>query len=441
MTTVAQKAPAAYGDLPEVWTRRRLRFDARLSPKKSSLDMAPDDLVSFIPMDAVGAYGGLNLDDVRELEVVYNGYTYFADGDLCIAKITPCFENGKGALAAGLTNGVGFGTTELHVVRPGSNIDPGFLFYVSIAHDFRKLGESEMYGAGGQKRIDESFIKDWMAPLPPRDTQRRIARFLDEKTARIAWLIEKKRELLDRLAERRQALITRAVTKGLNPQAPMKSSGIDWLGDIPAHWKVKRLRFLLNGGTLNGLYKTKDAFDPGGIPFVQMGEAFRSSVFDGGTQDCVKASKNEIEKWGLLYGDFLVARRSIVFEGSGKSVLVSGLERPHLFESSMIRIRPQNPQGHSEYLSFYFQSHIGRGAILSVTKRVTISGIDSQQLKSIHVPVPPSSEAREIAATCKIRDRNIKHIQRNISASIERLAEYRSALITAAVTAQLAGLQ
>ena len=265
MTTVAQKAHAAYGDLPEVWTRRRLRFDARLNPKKSSLDMAPDDLASFIPMDAVGAYGGLNLDDVRELEVVYNGYTYFADGDLCIAKITPCFENGKGALAAGLTNGVGFGTTELHVVRPGPNIDPGFLFYVSIAHDFRKLGESEMYGAGGQKRLDESFIKDWMAPLPPRDTQRRIARFLDEKTARIDGLIEKKRELLDRLAERRQALITRAVTKGLNPQAPMKPSGIDWLGDIPAHWKVKRLRFLLNGGTLNGLYKTKDAFDPGGI--------------------------------------------------------------------------------------------------------------------------------------------------------------------------------
>ena len=108
--------------------------------------------------------------------MVYDGYTYFADGDLCIAKITPCFENGKGALAAGLTSGVGFGTTELHVVRPGPNIDPRFLFYVSIADDFRKLGESELCGAGGQKRIDESFIKDWMAPLPQLDTQRWIDR-------------------------------------------------------------------------------------------------------------------------------------------------------------------------------------------------------------------------------------------------------------------------
>jgi type I restriction enzyme S subunit len=220
MTTVAEKARDAYGELPEGWTRRRLRFDVRLNPKKSSLDMEPDELVSFVSMDAVGEYGGLNLDDVRELAEVYNGYTYFADGDLCIAKITPSFENGKGALAEGLTNGVGFGTTELHVVRPGPSIDRRFLFYVSIADDFRKLGESEMYGAGGQKRIDEGFIKDWMPSLPPLDTQRRIARFLDEKTARIDGLVEKKRTLLDRLAEKRQALITRAVTKGLNPGAP-----------------------------------------------------------------------------------------------------------------------------------------------------------------------------------------------------------------------------
>ena len=246
---------------------------------------------------------------------------------------------------------------------------------------------------------------------------------------------------MERLAEKRLALITRAVTQGLNAQAPTKPSGIDWLGDIPAHWEVKRLRFLLTGGTLNGLYKPKEAFDPEGIPFVQMGEAFRSPVFDGGTEDCVHASNHEIEKWGLMSGDFLIARRSIVFEGSGKSVLVSGLRGPHLFESSMIRIRLQNPQHHSKYLSFYFQSHIGRASVLSVTKRVTISGIDSQQLKSIHIPVPPDSEARDIAATCETCDRNAQHVEREISASIKRLAEYRDALVTAAVTGQLPELR
>ena len=327
-------------------------------------------------------------------------------------------------------------------VRPNHHgkIEPEFIYYWFT---FLKVaGYVEMIcNVATIPHFTAEKVKAAPLVVPPLDTQKRIARFLDEKTARIDGLIEKKRQLLDRLTGKRQALITRAVSKGLNAQAPTKPSGIGWLGDIPAHWEVKRLRFLLNGGTLNGLYKPKEAFDPEGIPFVQMGEAFRSPVFDGGTEDCVDAPNDEIEKWGLMNGDFLIARRSIVFEGSGKSVLVSGLRGPHLFESSLIRIRPQNSQDHSQYLSFYFQSLIGRAFILSVTKRVTISGIDSQQLKSIHVPVPLDSEARDIAATCETWDRNAQHVARKISASIERLAEYRAALVTAAVTGQLPELR
>ena len=89
------------------------------------------------------------------------------------------------------------------------------------------------------------MLQNAFIALPPLDTQRRIARFLDEKTVRIDGLIEKKRELVDRLAEKRQALITRAVTKGLNPDAPMKPSGIEWLGDIPAHWELMPLKRVL----------------------------------------------------------------------------------------------------------------------------------------------------------------------------------------------------
>lgn len=324
--------------------------------------------------------------------------------------------------------------------RPAPSMEPAFVNYLLLAIYNARGTFPHLKQSTGIQNLDLASFLNIRVSMPSFDAQRRIARFLDEKTARIDGLIGKKRELLDRLIEKRHALITRAVTKGLNPDAPMKSSGIDWLGDIPTNWKVKRLRFLLNGKTLNGLYKEKEEFDPEGIPFVQMGEAFRSPVFDGGTEDCVNASKKEIEKWGLLNGDFLIARRSIVFEGSGKSVLVSGLEGPHLFESSMIRIRLQNPQDHSEYLSFYFQSHIGRESILSVTKRVTISGIDSQQLKSILVPIPPNSEARDIAASCRSYDRISQHMEMEISASIEKLVEYRAALITVTVTGQLEGL-
>lgn len=423
--------------LPQGWSRRRLRFDARTNPVKSELGLPDDTEVSFVPMDAVGEYGGLRLDQTRELADVYNGYTYFADGDVCIAKITPCFENGKGAMAEGLANGVAFGTTELHVLRPSQRLDQQFLFYLTIAHDFRGHGESEMLGAGGQKRVPESFLKDWMPLLPGIEVQQRIAHFLDEKTTRIDALIEKKRALLERLAEKRQALITRAVTQGLNPDAPMRPSGIDWLGEVPDHWRVKRLRFLMNGGTLNGLYKSKEQFATDGVAFVQMGEAFRSEIFDGDTRDRVLVSESEREKWGLQPGDFLIARRSLVFEGSGKSVMIGELEEDHVFESSMIRVRLVSPARLSGFIANYFRSSVCRAFVLSITKQVTISGIDSQQLKDVWVPMPPDHETEEISAACEAARHQLEAIAASISRSIATLVEHRTALITAAVTGQL----
>ena len=419
MTTVAQKAHAAYGDLPEGWTRRRLRFDVRLNPKKSSLDMEPDELVSFIPMAAVGEYGGLNLDDVREMEVVYDSYTYFADGDLCVAKITPCFENGKGALAAGLTNGVGFGTTELHVVRPGPNIDPRFLFYVSIADDFRKLGESELYGAGGQKRIDESFIKDWMAPLPPLDTQRRIARFLDEKTARIDGLIEKKQELLDRLADKLQALITRAATKGLNAQAPMKPSGIDWLGDIPAHWEVLRLRYAVKN--LNnmrvpiaaemrkGVERTYPYYGASGI--IDYVDEY---IFDFPTVLVAEDGANLLSRSTPLAfvaeGKYWVNNHAHILKPEKITIW---------FCSSILALYPLDPW-------------ISGSAQPKLTK---------DNLGSLKVWVPPLDEQRQIEASVKEEAAQLQQGHQPLEKNIEVLEEYRSAVITAAVTGQLAELR
>ncbi|NLX26203.1 MAG: restriction endonuclease subunit S, partial [Lentisphaerae bacterium] len=153
--------------IPGTWRRRRLRFDASINPVKSELNREENMEVSFVPMEAVGEFGGLLLDQSKRISEVYNGYTYFTNGDVCIAKITPCFENGKGALADSLLNGVAFGTTELHIIRPYSGVDKKFLFYLTIAHDFRSFGASEMLGAGGQKRVPERFLKDWMPPLPP----------------------------------------------------------------------------------------------------------------------------------------------------------------------------------------------------------------------------------------------------------------------------------
>lgn len=157
-------------EVPSHWDMKRLRFAVQTNPLASELRCPPDTLVSFVPMDAVGEYGGLALDQEKALDEIGSGYTYFRDDDVVVAKITPCFENGKGALAKGLKNGIAFGTTELHVLRVRENLDPSFLFYLTISEAFRDMGEAHMYGAGGQKRVPELFIKDLQSARHRRAT-------------------------------------------------------------------------------------------------------------------------------------------------------------------------------------------------------------------------------------------------------------------------------
>lgn len=418
--------------IPDEWKRRRLRFDVEVNPIKSKLDLPPETQVSFVPMEAVGELGGLDLRQTRPLDEVYNGYTYFADGDVCIAKITPCFENGKGALAQSLTNGIAFGTTELHILRPLGGLDARFLFYMTQAHDFRSFGEAEMLGAGGQKRVPEDFLKDWLPPLPPLPIQRRIARFLDEKTARIDALIEKKRALLDLLAEKRQALITRAVTQGLNPDAPRKASGIDWLGEIPEHWEVvpvKRIAKLESGHTPDrkiGAYWIDCQ-----IPWVSLND---TEVLRRG--DYISDTTFKINELGLANSSArILPERAVVFTRDatiGESAITT---RPMAVSQHIIAWLCDEERIIPEFLLLAIYGM--KGELLRLTNGSTIGTIGLGDVKSIHVAVPPTLEQQVIVDEMFSQKKAIANVAEKIDASVEKLTEYRSALITAAVTGRI----
>ncbi|MDZ4115915.1 MAG: restriction endonuclease subunit S, partial [Xanthomonadaceae bacterium] len=164
---------ASHGLVPSHWQVKRLRFVAELNPSKSEVaSVDRQTQVSFLPMDAIGDDGAIRLDETRTLAQVENGYTYFRDGDVVIAKITPCFENGKGAVIRGLLDGVGFGTTELIVVRPKPQVATSdYLGWLFTSPTFRKDAEGAMYGAGGQKRVPDSFVRDYLDAVPPLDEQ------------------------------------------------------------------------------------------------------------------------------------------------------------------------------------------------------------------------------------------------------------------------------
>ena len=206
------------GNVPAHWEIKRLRFLAEMNPSKTEIsELSGDTLVSFLPMESIGEDGSLILETEKKIEEVETGYTYFRNGDVAFAKITPCYENGKGAVMRNLTNGIGFGTTELIVVRPHiTELDASYLHYVFISSEFRSLGESYMYGAGGQKRVPDSFVANFATVIPPLAEQTAIVRHLDAQTAKFDALTAEAERAITLLQERRTALISAAVTGQIN---------------------------------------------------------------------------------------------------------------------------------------------------------------------------------------------------------------------------------
>lgn len=169
---------ASHENPPSGWQRVRLGDIARVNPPRPAGPM--DGRVSFVPMEAVSEDGRLVKHYERNFEEVRTGSSGFVDGDLLIAKITPCFENGKGALLSGLRNGVGFGSTEFHVVRPGPAIHPALLAHVVSSYEFRRRGESEMEGSAGQKRVTADFVRSFRFVCPSSlQAQAKLAAMLD----------------------------------------------------------------------------------------------------------------------------------------------------------------------------------------------------------------------------------------------------------------------
>ena len=165
------------------WQTRPLADVCEIKPPKAEARerAAADALVSFAPMEDLGIDRKfLNASQVKRLASVVGSYTYFADGDVLLAKITPCFENGKLGIAADLSNGIGFGSSEFIVLRPSASLDKEFLYYFLARPEFRTEGAARMGGAVGQQRVPKEFIESYRIPVPPLPEQQRMVGILDE---------------------------------------------------------------------------------------------------------------------------------------------------------------------------------------------------------------------------------------------------------------------
>jgi type I restriction enzyme S subunit len=200
------------GEIPEGWETIALNYACIINPNKSEVGAKSGLMVSFVPMENIIATGVLDYSLTRSMSDVYDGYTYFRNGDILLAKVTPCFENGNIAIARQLCNGIGFGTTELHVLRAHTGFSNRFIYYLLLTHRFKMEGIYSMYGAGGLKRIPTDFVKNFVFAYPDLHEQQSVADFLDRKTSQIDSLITDIQRSINLLEEYKQSLITVAVT-------------------------------------------------------------------------------------------------------------------------------------------------------------------------------------------------------------------------------------
>lgn len=293
--------------VPAGWQVRRLKRIATINPSKSECRqlLATDAPAVFLPMERVGTDGRIDTREVGRAPALYNGFTYFRRSDVLMAKITPCFENGKGACLDGLPTEIGFGSTEFYVLRAAPDVLPQFLYRLTTLPDLRQLGTDAMTGAAGQQRVPHTFIANFEVPVPDPSEQRAIIRFLDHADRRIRRYVAAKKKMIALLNEQKQAIITRAVTRGLDPTIHLKASRLQWFGDVPEQWQVTTLRRVLIARIRNGLYKGREYYKDDGTPIVQMGEAFACPELENPAQDRVLLSQLERTTWGLERGDLL----------------------------------------------------------------------------------------------------------------------------------------
>ena len=210
------------GEVPEHWETSKIKYVAELTPKKSELSNSDSRFCTFVPMEKL-KLGSLVKDEEKLISEVIGGYTYFKDGDLLLAKVTPCFENKNMVVASGLKNGIGFGSSEIYVLRTNHKVDTQFLYYRLQEDQFMELGAGAMTGAGGLKRVPSEFLNNFEFALPPLSEQIVITKFLNEYLIKNENLMNKAQSAIHLMQERRTALISAAVTGKIdvrNWQAP-----------------------------------------------------------------------------------------------------------------------------------------------------------------------------------------------------------------------------
>lgn len=389
---------------------------SQINPSRKSVILNDNQQVSFIPMSDTTETGRWVNQQVRNYGQVKTGYTLFEDGDVLFAKITPCTENGKGCLAVGLQNQIGFGSTEFHILRANENADNGFIFQWSIAQQLRQKAAASMTGSAGQQRVPASFFYEYKIPKLPKEEQAQIAAILST----IDKAIEQTEAIIAKQQRIKTGLMQHLLTRGIDDAGNLRSEETHEfkespLGRIPVEWEVCPLRELVHlkhghafkGEFFSNARNENILLTPGNF-HVDDGLYF--------TKDNTKYYTGLIPQDFILEnGDVLVVMTDLTKEMTilGSTVILSHSD--HVLHNQRIgKILFNNPfELDKEFLVMIMNAERFRNAIKASATGTTVRHTSPQKLLNPYIPKIIWDEQRRIVNVIKSINQEIRNLQLN----------------------------
>ena len=428
------------GEIPEHWEVRRLKFilnERKILNKNKKIKkiLSLSMYEGVIPYDERELKGGNKAkEDISLYKIVY-------PGDIVVNSMNII------AGSVGISKYQGIVSPVYYMLYPiSNNVFNIFYYYMFRSSSFQKslfgLGNGILFKESSsgklntiRLRISMESLGNVILPLPPLSEQKAIALFLDKATEKIDNLIQKEEELIKLLEEKKEALITKAVTKGLNEKAKMKDSGIEWLGKIPEHWKVRKLKYLINGKLQYGANESGQTYNPNLPRYI------RITDFD---QNGKLANKNKLSLSWEKAKNYLLKKGDVLFARSGATVGKTFQFNPekledkyYAFAGYLIKAEPNKKIITSDFLYFFTTSKAYKNWKDYIFSKSTIENIGADKYSELILPLPPLQEQKAIA---KYLDKKLAKIDKLIEKSkktIELLKEKKEALITNAVTGKI----
>ncbi|WP_373496678.1 restriction endonuclease subunit S [Aquiflexum sp.] len=391
------------------WPKVRLSEVSEINPKLENKNSISQDFeVQFLPMALVEEVSNkIHLLETRKFsEVQKKSYTYFAEGDVLFAKVTPCMENGKIAIAKGLKNKIGFGSSEFHVFRPNKEIEKEFLFYFLVQSKFRNEAQHEMTGAVGLRRVPKHFLENYPFPIPPLPEQRAIVARIEELFSELDHSIANLQTALSKLEVYRQAVLKKAFEGGFISEKIKRSEA-----NLPLNWSWKSIK-QISSVLGDGLHGTPKYSENGEYYFIN-GNNLNDRKIEI-KQHTKRVDKSEFEKYKKPLNERTVfvsingTLGNTAFYNNEKVILGKSACYFNLVESVS-----------KEYVFYVLKTNRFLNYANTEATGSTIKNVSLKSMRSFLIPLPSFLEeqiliVQEIESRLSVADKLAETIQTNL---------------------------